>query len=110
RRLGRGCGCLLAALALLVVAVVVLAVQAFASPDLGPAPGGADDGATQTAIAIRLGSGLAGQLIAGEHGHVDLSEHDLTVLVREHDPDTQRFQSPDVRVRGDLVVIDARTP
>ncbi len=110
RRLGRGCGCLLAALALLVVAVVVLAVQAFASPDLDPAPGGADDGATQTAIAIRLGSGLAGQLIAGEHGHVDLSEHDLTVLVREHDPDTQRFQSPDVRVRGDLVVIDARTP
>lgn len=108
-RIGRGCGCLLAGVAVLVVVVVVLAVQAFASPDLGPPPGGSDDGETQTAIAIRLGTTLAGQLVAGEHGHVDLSERDLTVLVREHDPDTQRFQSPEVRVRGSLVVIDAHT-
>jgi len=110
RRLSRGCGCALAAAALLAVVLVVLATQALASPDLGPAPGGADDGADQTAIAIRLGGSLATQLLAGEHGHVDLSEHDLTVLVREHDPDAQRFQSPEVRVRGSQVVIDARTP
>jgi hypothetical protein len=32
------------------------------------------------------------------------------VLVREHNPGPERFQSPDVRVRGGLVVIDARTP
>ena len=110
RRIGRGCGCLLAGVAVLVIVAVVLAVQAFASPDLGPPPGGADDGETQLAIAARLGGSLAGQLLAGEHGHVDLSEHDLTVLVREHDPEPTRFQSPDVRVRGNLVVIAARTP
>ena len=32
------------------------------------------------------------------------------MLVREHNPRPDRFQNPDVRVRGDLVVIDARTP
>jgi len=110
RRISRGCGCLLAGAAVVAVLLVVLAVQAFASPDLGPPPGGADDGETQLAIAARLGGSLAGQLIAGEHGHVDLSEHDLTVLVREHDPEPARFQSPDVRIRDTLVVIDARTP
>jgi hypothetical protein len=110
RRLRRGCGCALAAAALLVILVVVLAVQALASPDLGPAPGGTDDGSDQTAIAVRLGGSLATQLLAGEHGHVDLSERDLTVLVREHDPDSERFQDPEVRVRGSQVVIDARTP
>jgi hypothetical protein len=110
RRLSRGCGCALVAVAVLVILLVVLATQALASPDLGPPPGGSDDGADQTAIAVRLGSSLATQLLAGEHGHVDLSEHDLTVLVREHDPDPQRFQSPEVRVRGSQVVIDAHTP
>jgi hypothetical protein len=110
RRLSRGCGCLLGGVAILLVALIVLATQALASPDLGPAPGGADDGATQTAIAVRLGSMLVTQLAAGEHGYVDLSEHDLTVLVRENNPDPSRFQSPEIRVRDTLVVIDAHTP
>jgi hypothetical protein len=110
RRIGRGCGCLLAGLAVLLVALIVLATQALASPDLGPAPGGADDGDSDVAIAAHLGGELAAALIAGEHGHVDLSERDLTVLVRQHNPDTGRFQNPDVRVRDGLVVIDAHTP
>lgn len=110
RRLGRGCGCLLAGIAVLLIALIVLATQALASPDLGPAPGGSDDGGTETAIAAHLGAELVTQLVAGQHGHVDLSEHDLTVLVRENNPDTARFQSPEVRVRSAQVVIDARTP
>jgi hypothetical protein len=94
----------------LVVLLVVLATQAFASPDLGGPPGGADDGSTQAAIAARLALPLAAALLSGEHGHDDLSERDLTVLVRENNPDTGRFQDPEVRIRSDLVWIDAHTP
>jgi hypothetical protein len=96
--------------AVLLIVLIVLATQVLASPDLGPTPGGADDGSSQTAIAVHLGASLVTQLAAGDHGHVDLSEHDLTVLVRENNPDTTRFQGPEVRVRDTLVVIDARTP
>jgi len=110
RRLSRGCGCLLAGVAVLLVVLIVLATQVLASPDLGPAPGGADDGETQTAIAVHQGGSLVTQLLTAEHAHVDLSEHDLTVLVRENNPDTGRFQSPEVRIRAAQVVIDARTP
>lgn len=95
---------------MLLIVLIVLATQALASPDLGPVPGGSDDGSTETAIAVHLGATLVTQLAALEHGHVDLSEHDLTVLVRENNPDTTRFQNPEVRVRGAQVVIDARTP
>jgi hypothetical protein len=110
RRLSRNCGCFFVGLAALLVLLIVLASQALASPDLGPAPAGANDGDTQLAIAAHLGGVLATELLAGQHGTVDLSEHDLSVLVRENNPDTGRFQSPSVRVRADQVVIDAHTP
>jgi len=94
----------------LLIALIVLATQALASPDLGPSPGGANDGDTEAAIAVHLGGALVTQLVTAEHGHVDLSEHDLTVLVRQNNPDANRFESPEVRIRDAVVVIDARTP
>jgi len=110
RRIGRGCGCLLGGAAVLLIVLIVLATQVLASPDLGPAPGGTNDGDTQLAIAARLGTGLAAQMALSPHGTVDISEHDLTVLVRDNNPDSARFQDPGVRVRADQVVIDAHTP
>jgi hypothetical protein len=110
RRLSRGCGCLLGGIGVLLIVLIVLTTQVLASPDLGPTPGGANDGDTQLAIAAHLGTGLAGQMALSPHGTVDLSERDLTVLVRENNPDAGRFQQPGVRVRDGLVVIDAHTP
>jgi hypothetical protein len=95
---------------LALIVLVVLATQALASPDLGAPPGGTDDGQTQTAIAIHLGTGLATRLLAESHGTIDLSEQDLTVVIRENNPDTGRFRDPSARVRDGLVVIDAHTP
>jgi len=100
----------LGAAAVVLVLLVVLTVQAFAGPDLGPAPGGVDDGENQTSIAVHLGGVLVTELLTAPHAHVDVSEHDLTVVVRQNNPDPARFQDPEVRIRDGLVVIDARTP
>lgn len=110
RRRRRGCVWAAVVLAVLLALGVVLGVMALGTPDLGAPPGGRDDGETQQAIATALAASLARQLIAGEHGLVTLSEHDLTVLVRENNPNPVRFPDPQVRVRDGLVVIDARTP
>jgi hypothetical protein len=107
----RSRGCLLAiALLLVVVAVAgVLVALAFASPDLGAPPGGSDDGDSERAVAAAVGSRLVAELAAGPHAVVALSEHDLTVLVRDKNPNPTRFQDPQVRVRDGLVVVDALT-
>jgi hypothetical protein len=110
RRVGRSCGCLVAVVALVAVLLSIGAIQAFATPDLGAQPGGSNDGETQNAIAARLGTSLIGQFVLRPHAVVSISEHDLTVLVREHNPNPSRFQQPATRVRDGLVVIDARTP
>ncbi len=99
----------LALVAVVVVGTGVLGAMALASPDLGPAPGGTDDGDTQAAIVAGLATSLGAQLLVAPHGVIVLSEHDLTVLVRENDPSPTRFQDPHARIRGGLVVIDART-
>jgi hypothetical protein len=110
RRLGRACGCLLVIVVLVLVLGGVVAAQALATPDLGAPPGGADNGSSQNAIATRLGTGLGAQLLLRQHGVVELSEHDLTVLIREHNPNPARLQEPEIRVRNALVAVDAHTP
>jgi hypothetical protein len=112
RRLCRGCGCLLVVVVGAVVVALIAGAQALAAPDLGPAPGGRDDGNSQIAIAARLGTALGTELLTNPSGHgvVELSEHDLTVLVRQNNPDTGRFRNPSARVRDDLVVVDAQAP
>lgn len=106
----RGCVWAVAGLAVAVAIIGVMAAMALGSPDLGALPGGSDDGDTEVAIAAHLGASLAAQLALGEHGVITLSEHDLTVLVRDNNPNPARFQQPNARIRGGLVVIDARTP
>jgi len=106
----RGCLWALVVLAVLVALGGVLSAVALSTPDLGAAPGGTDDGDSQPAIVASMAASLTGQLIAGPHGVITLSEHDLTVLVRDNNPNPGRFQNPSARVRDGLVVIDAHTP
>jgi len=106
-------GCLWLALGLPVALIAlggVLSVLALSAPDLGADPGGRNDGDSQRAIAVSMAASLTQQLIAGPHGVVTLSEHDLTVLIRENNPNPTRFRDPNARVRDGLVVIDAHTP
>lgn len=111
RRRRRGClWALLAVAAALLVVGGVLAALALSSPDLGDAPGGADDGDSQEAIAAKLGGSLAAQLLQRDHAVVTLSERDITVLVGENNPNPDRFRDPQARIRDGLVVIDAHTP
>ncbi len=106
-------GCLWALVAVLVAILALvgaLGALALSTPDLGAPPDGADHGDTQQAIATTMAAALVAQLAAGPHGVIALSEHDLTVLVRDNNPNSQRYQNPQARVRADLVVIDAHTP
>jgi hypothetical protein len=105
----RGCIWALAALFVLAVVLGVLGAAALAAPDLGPAPGGRNNGDTEAAIAANLGAQLAAQLALQEHAVITLSEHDLTVLVRQNNPNPSRFQDPNARIRDGVVVIDTRT-
>lgn len=106
-------GCLWAVLVLVALLLAlggVLSTLALSAPDLGAAPGGSDDGDSQDAIVTSMAASLTAQLVAGPHGVITLSEHDLTVLIRDNNPDPGRFQDPSARVRDGLVVIDAHTP
>ena len=106
----RGCLVALAIAAVLGALTGVLGAMALSTPDLGPGPGGTDHGDSEQAIAASLGGSLAAQLALGAHGVIALSEHDLTVLIRENNPAPVRFRDPQVRIRDGLVVIDAHTP
>jgi hypothetical protein len=110
RRIGRACGCLLAIVAVVLVLGGVVVTQALATPALGASPGGADDGSSQNAIAATLGGKLAAQFLLSQHGRVEVSEHDLTVLIREHNPNPARLQDPEIRVHDALLAVDAHTP
>lgn len=101
----RGCCLLLVLLVLLAGAGAYLAERAFASPDLGAGPAGPDDGEDQRQIALTLGAQLVSQLISGGHGRVTLSEHDLTVLARAHNPHPDRYTNLVARIRDNLLVI-----
>jgi hypothetical protein len=94
----------------LLIAGGVLSAVALSTPDLGAPPGGRDDGGSEAAIATAVAANLAAQLVVRTHAVVTLSEHDLTVLVRENNPNPERVVDPQARVRDGLVVIDARTP
>ena len=108
RRLGRGCGCLFAVALVLVIVTGVVASRALAGPDLGPPPSGPDNGDTQQQIAAHLAGELVTGLVVEPHKVVTLSEHDLTVLIRENNPDPAHFRDPEARVRDGLVVVDAQ--
>jgi len=109
RRRRRGCFWALLVTAVLVAVLGVLAFIALDTPDLGAAPGGVDNGDTQAQIVARMATSLGAQLLLQPHGVITLSEHDLTVLVTENNPNPARFLDPQARIRDGLVVIDART-
>jgi len=110
RRLPRGCLVLLIAAALVAVTCGVLGTVALSTPNLGDPPGGTDHGESEQAIAAGIAAELAGQLLVRAHGVVELSEHDLTVLIHENNPNPTRYRDPQARVRDGLVVVDAHTP
>jgi hypothetical protein len=101
----RGCCLLFVLLAALIGGAAYFADRALAAPDLGAPPGGADDGATQQQIALTLGTHLVAELIGAAHGAVLLSEHDLTVLARAHNPHPDRYKDLTARVRNGLLVL-----
>src|SRR5579864_5312007 len=109
-RRSRGCLILAAVAAALAVLTGVLAAMALSTPDLGALPAGSNDGDSERAIAATLATELAAGLVAGPHTVVRLSEHDLTVLVRDNNPNPARFQDAQARIRDGLVVVDAHTP
>ena len=108
RGIVRGCCLGLFVLLIALGGSVFLADRALAAPTLGAPPAGPSHGATETAIAIALGTEMAGQLIQGAHGVVVLSEQDLTVLAVANNPHPNEFRDLQVRIRDGLVVVSAR--
>ena len=83
--------------------------RALAAPDLGAAPNGRDNGESQQAIALTLGTQLLAELVAGAHGVVTLTEHDLTVIAAQHNPHPDRYHTVMARVRNNLIAVSANT-
>lgn len=103
-----GCVFLLFALGLL-AAGGLLARRGLAPPELGAPPAGPGHGATD----LEIGSTLAPQLVRAlelhPHALVVLSELDLSVLARTHNPSPERYRDPQVRVRDGHLVVSALT-
>lgn len=100
---------LVGTLAVLVTCGGVGYVRLTAVPDLGPPPRGPAAGASQIQIAASMATTLVRGLLTSSHATVTLSEQDLTVLVRAHNPDPQSFHDPEARVRAGLLVVSAAT-
>lgn len=103
-------GCCLGLLLLLVLLGLggFVVDRAIAAPDLGAPPGGRDDGGTQQAVAIALGTQLAAQLFARPHAAVTISEHDLTLIAVIHNPHPDEYRNIQVRSRNGLVDVSAQ--
>jgi len=102
-------GCCLGIVALLLISgLAAYAVdRAMAAPQLGAPPAGPDHGSSELAIAVTLGRELAVALALRPHGAITLSEHDLTVIAAEHNPDPPAYRNLAVRIRDALLVLAA---
>ena len=103
-----GCAFLLLAIGL-IGAGAVLGNRTVAPPVLGAAPAGPGHGATDLEIGAALAPRLVQALVLHPHAMVVLSEQDLTVLARTHNPNPDRYRSPEVRVREGRLVVSALT-
>ncbi|MFN2451742.1 MAG: hypothetical protein ABR541_05255 [Candidatus Dormibacteria bacterium] len=103
---GLGCAFLLLAIALL-GAGAVLGSRTVAAPALGAAPTGPSHGPNDLEIGAALAPRLVQALVLHPHALVVLSEQDLTVLARAHNPNPDRYRSPEVRVRAGRLVVSA---
>jgi hypothetical protein len=104
----RGCCAGLIVLLLVAGGLAFVTDRALAAPLLGPPPAGPSHGANEVAIAVAVGAQMAAQLLAGSHGVVVLSEHDLTVLAIANNPHPDEYRDVEVRVRDGLVVASAQ--
>ncbi|MGD0832823.1 MAG: hypothetical protein ABSA40_00170 [Candidatus Dormibacteria bacterium] len=103
----RGCCLGLALMIVLTGAVAVLLLRLTDTPDLGSPPSGPDDGGSQQAIATTLAKAVASGLSSSAQTTILVSEHDLTVLAAENNPDPDLFTKPQVRSRGGVLVLSA---
>jgi len=106
----RGCCLLIGLIVVVLGASAFIADRALAAPSLGAMPAGPDHGSSEAAIAVTLGVQLAAELLGQPHGVVTLSEHDLTVLARAHNPHPDSLRNVIARVRDGLVVLEAAHP
>jgi hypothetical protein len=81
--------------------------RAVASPDLGAAPRGPSHGDSELAIAATLAPQLAAKLLVQPHATVELSEHDLTVLVMANNPKPNDYRNVMARVRDGTLLVSA---
>lgn len=103
-------GCVFLLLALGVLAGGgVLGSRSLATPELGATPAGPGHGATDLEIGSVLAPQLVRSLVLHPHALVVLSEQDLTVLARTHNPSPERYRDPEVRVREGRLVVSALT-
>lgn len=107
-------------LAALVIGVIVTVAaigyhQVTSVPDLGGPPLGPADGPDEHAIAAALAPRLARGLVDSPHPVILISQQDLTVLARAHNPEAARLRNPVVRTGDGVVMLSgdsdlARTP
>jgi hypothetical protein len=102
-------GCCLGVVLLLVVlgGGVFVMLRATAAPDLGAAPGGANDGDSEVAVAIALGAQAGVQLATSPHAVVTVSEHDLTVVAAAQNPHPETYRGIEVRSRNGMLAVSA---
>jgi len=87
----------------------LLASRALSAPELGAPPAGPGHGTSDLEIGATLAPELARALVLHPHAVVVLSEQDLTVLARTHNPNPDRYRDPTVRARHGRLVVSSRT-
>jgi hypothetical protein len=110
RGLFRGCCIGIVALVVVCAGAVVLLIRLTSSPTYLAAPlAGPDDGSSTAAIAAVLAPKVSTELTTSTGGHavVTLSEHDLSVIAAQENPDPDSFSSVQVRSRGGYLLVSA---
>jgi hypothetical protein len=106
----RGCCIGLLVLFVLCAGAALLAMRITATPVLVTSPlAGPDDGARSQEIATALARQLQADLLKSPHGQASLllSEHDLSVIAAQANPDPATFSDVQVRSRDGYLLVSA---
>ncbi|GAC1338070.1 MAG: hypothetical protein NVSMB29_03330 [Candidatus Dormibacteria bacterium] len=87
----------------------LLVSRGLAAPALGAPPGGPAHGTNDLEIGATLAPQLVRALELHPHAVVVLSEQDLSVLARTHNPNPDQYRDPEVRIRQGRLVVSSLT-